>query len=94
MQQQTDPAAALKKWWPRAHRGDAEAQYQLGILYGTGVGLPLDLAKSAEWHRRAAEQGHDKAQAARDYLAKSMTMEEVQKAQDISKKLYAQITRQ
>lgn len=63
VQQQTDPAEALKNWWPRAHRGDAEAQYQLGILYGTGVGLALDLAKSAEWHRRSAEQGHDRAQA-------------------------------
>lgn len=63
VQQQTDPSEALKNWWPRAHRGDAEAQYQLGILYGTGAGLALDLAKSAEWHRRAAEQGHDKAQA-------------------------------
>jgi uncharacterized protein len=63
VQQQTDPAEALKAWWPRAHRGDAEAQYQLGILYGTGAGLALDLTKSAEWHRRAAEQGHDKAQA-------------------------------
>lgn len=63
IQQQTDPAEALKNWWPRAHRGDAQAQYELGILYGTGTGLALDLAKSAEWHRRAAEQGHDRAQA-------------------------------
>jgi len=63
IQQQTDPAEALKIWWPRAHRGDANAQYELGLLYGTGTGLALDLAKSAEWHRRAAEQGHDKAQA-------------------------------
>lgn len=63
VQQQTDPAEALKNLWPRAHSGDAEAQYQLGILYGSGTGLALDLAKSAEWHRRAAEQGHDKSQA-------------------------------
>ena len=63
VQQQTDPSAALKHWWPLAHRGDAEAQYQLGILYGTGRGLTQDLVKSAEWHRRAAEQGHDRAQA-------------------------------
>jgi TPR repeat protein len=63
IQHQTDPAAALKKWWPLAHRGDAQAQYELGLLYGTGTAVALDLTESAKWHKLAAEQGHDRAQS-------------------------------
>lgn len=61
--QQADPAVALKKWWPLAHQGDAQAQYELGLLYGTGTGVALDLAQAARWHKQAAAQGHDRAQA-------------------------------
>ena len=41
-----------------AERGDAGAQYALGLAYLTGEGLPRDPRDAARWLRRAAEQGH------------------------------------
>ena len=46
-----------------AEQGDADAQYNLGMLYDDGVNVPQDAAKAAKWFRRAAEQGHVAAQS-------------------------------
>ena len=46
----------------RAERGDAEAQFELGIMYENGEGLPEDHSEAANWYRKAAEQGHAQAQ--------------------------------
>ena len=46
-----------------AEQGDASAQYNLGLTYDNGIGVPQDHAEAAEWTRRAAEQGHAGAQA-------------------------------
>jgi TPR repeat protein len=45
-----------------AEGGEADAQYQLGVLYETGRGVPQNDAKALEYYRQAAEQGHAKAQ--------------------------------
>src|SRR5512142_372566 len=52
-----DFAAALREWQPIADGGDPHAQYNLGLLYARGEGVPRDYAKAAEWYRKAAEQG-------------------------------------
>lgn len=45
-----------------AQTGDAEAQYQLGIMYSRGTGdVQKSYADSFEWLSKAAEQGHAKA---------------------------------
>ena len=44
--------------------GDAEAQYRLGECYFIGRGAPQNYAKAVKWYRKAAEQGHVKAQVA------------------------------
>src|SRR5437867_3927243 len=45
-----------------AEKGDAEAQYELGLLYANGTGVRRSLSKSANWTCKAAEQGHARAQ--------------------------------
>src|SRR5262245_26352580 len=45
-----------------ADQGRAGAQHNLGVLYGTGRGVPLDYAEAAKWWRRAAEQGDTRSQ--------------------------------
>ena len=40
----------------------AGAQYQLGAVYASGNGVPLDYAEAVRWYRRAAEQGQAAAQ--------------------------------
>ena len=57
-----DYATALHEWRPLAERGDARAQFQLGLLYDNGDGVPRDYAKARQWYEKAAAQGEVKAQ--------------------------------
>lgn len=50
--------AAVAMWREAAERGDAEAQFGLGVAYDLGQGVPADAALSCAWHTRAAEAGH------------------------------------
>jgi TPR repeat protein len=58
-QKQADDARATQK---AAEQGNAIAQFNLGILYGQGKGVPQDYPKAAFWYRKAAEQGNANAQ--------------------------------
>jgi TPR repeat protein len=44
-------------------QGDADAQYQLGILYHDGSTVPKDDAQAVQWFKRAAELGYVRAQS-------------------------------
>lgn len=41
-----------------ANRGDAVAEYKLGMAYGDGVGVPKDSRKAYCWIHRSAERGY------------------------------------
>ena len=41
-----------------ADRGDAAAEFTLGVLYEKGQGVRQDNAEAVKWYRKAAEQGH------------------------------------
>ena len=45
-----------------AEAGIAPAQYNLGLMYDNGQGVPQNYAEAMSWYRRAAETGHAKAQ--------------------------------
>ena len=53
---------ALKEWTPLAEQGNATAQYNLGLMYANGQGVPQDYQQAASWYRKAAEQGDASAQ--------------------------------
>jgi uncharacterized protein len=57
-----DYDAAYEEWLPLAKLGDAEAQYNIGVMYDEGAGRAQDLAAAADWYRKAAEQGFMDAQ--------------------------------
>ncbi|MFY9558914.1 MAG: GAF domain-containing protein [Terriglobales bacterium] len=46
-----------------AEQGNADAQWNLGVRYHTGEGVPQDDTQAVQWFQRAAEQGHVTAQA-------------------------------
>ena len=48
---------ALKEWRPLAEHGDADAQFNLGMMYDNGQGVPQDNAEAMRWFRLAAKQG-------------------------------------
>ena len=45
-----------------AKSGDAEAQYNLAVLYEEGQGVTKDFGKALSWYHLAAKQGHVEAQ--------------------------------
>jgi hypothetical protein len=55
-------ATALAQLRAAAQSGDANAQYNLGVMYEYGQGVPQDYAQAAYWYRKAAEQGDAVAQ--------------------------------
>ncbi|MCX6907230.1 MAG: tetratricopeptide repeat protein [Verrucomicrobia bacterium] len=46
----------------KAEKGDARAQFDLGVCYDEGQGVPEDEVVAARWYRKAAEQNLDVAQ--------------------------------
>ena len=46
----------------KADQGDAEAQYNLGILYYEGHGITQDYTTARQWWEQAAAQGNALAQ--------------------------------
>ena len=61
-----DYERARREWQPLAAGGHRDAQFNLGLIYENGLGVPADRAAAARWYRHAAEQGDRMAQA---YLA-------------------------
>ena len=57
-----DYATALREWTPLAEQGVADAQYNLGVMYGNGKGVPKDYETAVKWYRLAAKQGNASAQ--------------------------------
>jgi TPR repeat protein len=57
-----DYTAVLTEWRPLAERGHASAQINLGVIYGTGYGVPRDNAEAVKWYSKAAAQGNANAQ--------------------------------
>jgi TPR repeat protein len=45
-----------------AEKGDADAQFNLGVAYSSGKGVPKDETEAIKWYRKAAEQNHTRAQ--------------------------------
>jgi len=45
-----------------ANLGDARAQYNLGLLYDQGLGVPQSDALALRWYTQAAERGEPRAQ--------------------------------
>ena len=45
-----------------AKQGNAVAQYNLGVMYAKGDGVPENDAEAVKWYRKAAEQGNAIAQ--------------------------------
>jgi len=53
---------AFKEYLHLAEKGDAQAQYNLGVMYEKGFGVPQDYAEAIKWYRKAEAQGFALAQ--------------------------------
>jgi len=70
-----------------ASGGHADAQYALGQMYHTGVGLPADNVKASVWFNLAAAQDVAGANVQRDVLLRALTPAQVLEAQAEARRL-------
>jgi hypothetical protein len=59
-----DYQRAYREWKAAADAGQAEAQFDVGVLYAQGLGVRRDLTEAAYWYRKSAEQGNAEAEFA------------------------------
>ncbi len=52
-----DYAQAARLFAPLAEQGIAAAQFNLGVMYRYGEGVPQETQEALKWYRKAAEQG-------------------------------------
>jgi TPR repeat protein len=57
-----DPARLVAACERLAYQGDAVAQFNLGLMYEMGNGMPRNLARAARWYRKAADQDYGEAE--------------------------------
>jgi hypothetical protein len=57
-----DFTAAFKTWRTLALKGDVDSQFNLGVMYEAGQGVPQDYARAFAWYRLAANRGQAEAQ--------------------------------
>jgi TPR repeat protein len=57
-----DYRTALEEWKPLAEEGDAPSEFNVGLLYYDGHGVPQDYPEAVRWFERASERGYTKAQ--------------------------------
>jgi TPR repeat protein len=58
---QRNYCAAAEIWTVLAQQGNAEAQFNLGVLYKDGIGVPQNNDDAILWLRRSSDQGHEHA---------------------------------
>ena len=56
-----DYASALQEFNALAKQDNARGQFMLGVMYGSGAGIPKDNAEAAKWYRLSAQQGYSYA---------------------------------
>ena len=80
-----DYTTALREFTELAEQGDEAAQYNLGVMYAKGQGVPQDNVYAHMWFNLAAVDGYEDASKNRDIIAERMTTEALSKAQSLAR---------
>ena len=79
---------AIPSWITLAKAGDVHAQFNLGYMYGEGLGVIRDSVESYAWFNVAAAQGHRIARLTGGGYKEEMTYSQLDEAQELSKVYY------
>jgi len=80
-------------WFSKAaEQGDVVAQSNLGVRYVTGQGVAQNYKLAHMWFNIAGSNGNKRAVKLRDLIAKSMTAEQISKAQGMARNWIARHT--
>jgi TPR repeat protein len=63
-----DAVAIVATLREKAEQGDPAAQFNLGLRFRDGSGVPKDDVEAVRWYRKAAEQGYANAQLTLGYM--------------------------
>ena len=78
-------------WYRRAaEQGLAGAQHNLGLMYANGDGVPEDAVLAYLWLNMAGANGDKAATEYRHKISKQMTPAQIERAQELSRKCFAQ----
>ena len=65
--------------------GDADAQFNLGVMYAKGEGVPVDYVLAYMWFNLVAAQGKKDATDLLGSLGKKMTPAQIEEAQKLAR---------
>ena len=82
-------ATALKEWTPLAKQGNAVAQYNLGVMYDNGQGVPQDYIRAHMWFNISVSTGYENAIKGRDIVARKLTPADLSAAQKLARECVA-----
>jgi TPR repeat protein len=89
-----DYALACHFWERAAAQGDAQAQFNLGMLYRDGQGVPQDDGRAYMWFSLAAAHSTDELQKMsvdnRDKVVRNMTPAQIAEAERLAQQCQAQ----
>ena len=71
-----------------AEQGNASAQHNLGFMYATGEGVPLNILRAYIWFSVAAAQGNESGRTNRDKASDMLTPEQLARGQDIATRCF------
>lgn len=57
-----DYSSAVHSWQPLAKQGNGAAQFNLALMYHSGLGVAADEAVAVQWYQKSASNGYPKAQ--------------------------------
>ena len=80
-----DYKEAVKWYRLAAEQGFADAQSNLGLMYGKGQGVLQDYTRAHMWFNLASSAGSAQGIKNRDIIAKLMTTQQIEKAQEMAK---------
>ena len=84
-----DYATALRLFRPLGEQGNASAQYNLGVMYALGQGVPRDNVQAYMWFDLSARylEGveRDRMVQIRDVIASDMTPAQIAEAQKLAR---------
>ena len=69
---------------PLAKKGDAEAQYNLGLIYVNGQGVTQDYVQAHKWINITNENGHVNAKKFKERLEIRMTPKQIEEGKNLA----------
>ena len=87
-------AESLDETRKKAEQGDADAQSNLGFMYGNGTGVPKDLVQAHVWFNIAGANSHEDAKKLLAIVEKDMTAEQKAEAMKLARELFERLPKQ